>query len=125
MKPIFVFGSNEAGHHAGGAARDAVDRYGAVWGQAEGLQGAAYAIPTMSADFEPLKLSDINAGVERFLAFARENQQLDFHVTPIGTGIAGYSRSEIGPMFRGAPGNCYFFDRDWGNGIPERLEDRV
>lgn len=36
---IFVFGSNANGNHAGGAARQAVENFGAIMGQAEGLQG--------------------------------------------------------------------------------------
>ena len=44
---IFVFGSNLAGMHAGGAARIACRCFGAVWGQGVGLQGRSYAIPTM------------------------------------------------------------------------------
>ena len=44
---IFVFGSNLAGMHGGGAARLAYDRFGAVWGQGVGLQGQSYGIPTM------------------------------------------------------------------------------
>lgn len=49
LKPneIFVFGSNLAGNHAGGAARLAYVKWGAVWGQGVGLQGQTYAIPTM------------------------------------------------------------------------------
>ena len=34
---IFVFGSNLKGMHAGGAARVAVDKFGAVWGQGPSL----------------------------------------------------------------------------------------
>ena len=44
---IFVFGSNLAGNHAGGAARTAYKHFGAVMGQGVGLQGQSYAIPTM------------------------------------------------------------------------------
>ena len=36
---IFVFGSNLEGRHAGGAARIAHDKFGAVWGQGIGPQG--------------------------------------------------------------------------------------
>lgn len=54
-RDIFVFGSNLAGHHAGGAARVAMDRFGAVWGQGEGLQGNSYAIPTMQGGIETIK----------------------------------------------------------------------
>ncbi len=45
---VFVFGSNAQGAHGGGAARFAYDRFGAVWGQGEGLQGQSYGIDTMS-----------------------------------------------------------------------------
>ena len=38
---IFVFGSNLAGQHGGGAARLAYQKFGAVWGQGVGLQGQA------------------------------------------------------------------------------------
>lgn len=44
---IFVFGSNVNGYHGGGAARFAMNNFGAVWGNGEGLQGSSYAIPTM------------------------------------------------------------------------------
>ena len=39
LKPneIFVFGSNLQGYHGGGAARLAMNQWGAVWGQGTGL----------------------------------------------------------------------------------------
>lgn len=40
---IFVFGSNIKGLHMGGAARAAYNRFGAEWGNGEGLQGKSYA----------------------------------------------------------------------------------
>lgn len=41
LKPdeIFVFGSNLAGAHGGGATLLAYRKWGAVWGQGAGLQG--------------------------------------------------------------------------------------
>ena len=36
---IFVFGSNLAGRHGGGAARVALKKFGAIMGQGVGLQG--------------------------------------------------------------------------------------
>ena len=44
---IFVFGSNARGLHMGGAARVALEKFGAIMGQGEGPQGQSYAIPTM------------------------------------------------------------------------------
>ena len=43
---IFVFGSNTEGKHGAGAAALAKSEFGAIQGQAEGLQGNSYAIIT-------------------------------------------------------------------------------
>ena len=90
---IFVFGSNFQGRHMGGAARIAKEKFGAVWGIGEGLQGQTYAIPTMEG------LDNLKPAVERFTSFARQHQELKFFVTAIGCGIAGYQADEIAPMF--------------------------
>ena len=55
LNEIFVFGSNLAGMHGGGAARVAMERFGAIWGQGVGLQGQSYAIPTMQGGVETIK----------------------------------------------------------------------
>ena len=44
---IFVFGSNLAGMHGGGAARTANKLFGAEMGVGVGPTGQCYAIPTM------------------------------------------------------------------------------
>ena len=40
---VFVFGSNLAGHHHGGAARMAHEQFGAEWGVGVGPTGQCYA----------------------------------------------------------------------------------
>ncbi len=94
---IFVFGSNEAGHHDGAAARLARERFGAVYGQGRGLQGRSYAIPTMN-----LSLDQIAKEVEVFTAFADQHPELTFLVTRIGCGVAGFNARQIAPLFAGA-----------------------
>ena len=91
---IFVFGSNLGGFHAGGAARAAMNRFGAVWGQGVGLQGRSYAIPTMHGGPDAIK-----PYVDEFIEFAREHQEYKFLVTRIGCGIAGFTADEIAPLF--------------------------
>ena len=91
---IFVFGSNADGHHGGGAAAFAMREFGAVWGQGEGLQGQSYAIPTMEG------MKNLKDAVERFTTFAIIHPELRFLVTRVGCGIAGYSVSEIAPLFK-------------------------
>lgn len=83
--------------HAGGAARLALQRFGAVWGQGVGLQGQSYAIPTMQGGVETIR-----PYVDEFIVFARQHPQLKFLVTEIGCGIAGFSPEEIAPLFAAA-----------------------
>lgn len=94
---IFVFGSNLAGAHGGGAARLAYERFGAVWGEGVGLHGQTYAIPTMQGGVETIK-----PYVDAFIIFAKENTTLTFLVTRIGCGIAGFRDNEIAPLFKDA-----------------------
>ena len=91
---IFVFGSNLAGLHGGGAARMAYDCFGAVWGQGVGLQGQTYAIPTMQGGVET-----ISPYIDEFISFAKQHPELIFLVTRIGCGIAGFSDRDIAPLF--------------------------
>jgi len=100
---IFVFGSNTEGQHAGGAAADAVRHFGAAMGQATGLQGQSYAIPTVDytrRGDHKVPLEDIRRHVLDFRRFASEHPELTFHVTPVGCGIAGYRVEDIAPLFR-------------------------
>lgn len=103
---IFVFGSNLAGIHGAGAARHAVIHHGARYRQGIGLQGSSYAIPTKDHHINSLPLDEIQKHVDVFKAFAADHPELTFEVTRIGCGLAGYTDSDIAPMFKGAPSNC-------------------
>ncbi len=94
---VFVFGSNLAGMHGGGAARTARLRFGAVMGQGVGMQGQSYAIPTMQGGVETIR-----PYVDDFIDYARQHPDLQFLVTPIGCGIAGFDPDDIAPLFEEA-----------------------
>lgn len=96
-KDIFVFGSNLSGAHAGGAARLANQKFGAIWGQGVGLQGNSFAIPTMQGGIDT-----IPPYVDDFIEFAKDHTELTFYVTKIGCGIAGFTEEEIAPLFKKA-----------------------
>ena len=96
---VFVFGSNLQGHHYGGAARIANEKFGAIFGQGVGLQGQSYAIPTMQGGIETIR-----PYVDEFIEFAKQHPELIFYVTRIGCGIAGFQDSEIAPLFTAAVG---------------------
>ena len=91
---IFVFGSNLSGHHGGGAALLAMNKWGAIWGQGVGLQGQTYGIPTMQGGVETIR-----PYVDEFIQFANKHPEMTFLVTEIGCGIAGFTPQEIAPLF--------------------------
>ena len=91
---IFVFGSNLAGMHGGGAAYVAFRKFGAVMGRGVGLQGQSYAIPTMQGGVDTIK-----PYVDEFISFAKSHPEFFFYVTRIGCGIAGFTDGEIAPLF--------------------------
>lgn len=101
---IFVFGSNIAGQHLGGAAKVAHNQFGAKWGVGVGHTGQTYAIPTMQGGVET-----IQPYVDEFVAYAKEHQELKFLVTRIGCGIAGFKNEEIAPLFKKAAAVCNIY----------------
>lgn len=127
---VFVFGSNTAGMHNGGAARTALLQYGAVYGEGKGHFGDSYAIPTkeiagqigVSGKLVTLPLLTIRHYVDKFLKYAGDNPHIKFQVTQIGCGLAGLKPEWIAPMFKKAPNNCYF-DNAWFPHLEEGNED--
>ena len=91
---VFVFGSNLKGHHRGGAAKIAMEKFGAKWGIGKGLSGQSYAIPTMG-----IPLDELASYVDEFLQFALIHVDRLFYVTKIGCGNAGHTIKEIAPLF--------------------------
>ena len=93
---VLVFGSNIQGMHIGGVARIAYDKFGAEWGNGEGLQGQSYALPTMEG------IENLASAAFTFTICAKEHPELKFFLTPVGCGIARYRPEEIAPMFKDA-----------------------
>lgn len=115
MSEVFVFGSNLAGRHGKGAALYARQKCGAIYGKGEGIQGRSYAIPTKDANLKTLSLDAITNHITYFIEFALSRPDLTFRITPVGCGLAGYSREQIRPIFEGhgpLPRNC-FFSPEW------------
>lgn len=116
---IFVFGSNEAGVHGSGAARDALLKHGAGFGIGFGPCGDSFAIPTKDWNIKTLPTHVIDQYISRFIAYANFRPDLRFMVTQIGCGLAGYTPELIAPMFMCAPDNC-FFDEAWKTYLGDR-----
>lgn len=103
LKPneVFVFGTNQYAEHAGGAARIAAEKFGAIKGIApSGLCNQSYGIITTSFCEMPVTIEFVKKQVEVLYEFARLRPDLTFYVTKIGTGIAGFTISEVAKVFR-------------------------
>lgn len=99
IKTLMPAGQRKMTKHAGGAAKLAHEKFGAQWGIGVGLQGNSYAIPTMDGWFR------LEFYAKQFLFFAQLNPEFTFLLTPIGTGIAGYTYEDIEPLFKDLPNN--------------------
>ena len=102
---IFVFGSNIVGNHAGGAARQAHEQFGAVWGIGEGITGNCYAFPTLNRDIQQYDHVEMVSIRAAFYRCVRAHPELVFLLTPVGTGIAGYAPEYIADLFSDLPNN--------------------
>ena len=100
---VFVFGSNLIGYHSGGASLIAMQRFGAVWGQAEGPQGQCYAIPV---DIRGEAVENVSAymkrHIDKFLAYVKEHKNQFFIVIRVGCGNAGFDEEFMAPFFKEA-----------------------
>lgn len=115
---VFVFGSNLAGIHGAGAAKLAVQKYRAVYGNGVGWMNEhkSYAIPTKDINIRTLPLSSIEEYIRVFVRvtnndfLVRSNEPIKYFVTRIGCGLAGFKDSQIAPLFIGAR-NCSFAEQ--------------
>ena len=130
---IFVFGSNPQGRHGAGAAKVAKLHFGAVYGQGEGLQGNAYAIPTkdlritFDRGLKSISAETIKENIRRMYACARSHPGLQFKVAYRNTyerSLNGYTGIEMIRMFLDAgpiPENVWVSE-EWFN---TRLFDHI
>lgn len=104
---VFVFGSNLLGHHGAGAALHAAMHYEAEYGVGIGRTGQSYAIPTKDDRIETLPIVAVYWYTQAFLGYAKKHPHIEFQVTRIGCGLAGYTDKDIAPMFRDATDNVH------------------
>jgi hypothetical protein len=112
---VFVFGSNEAGIHGAGAAKLALDKFGAKFGQMFGLQGQSFAISTKDTSIKTLSREKICMYIQIAEAHFIANPTKVFLVTEIGCGLARYELNDIAPLFKSSyqlP-NVYMPKRFW------------
>ena len=105
---VFVFGSNMAGTHQGGAAKTAHLHFGATKGVGRGWAGQSFAIPTMNEHLQQMPLSQIQHYIDDFKIYTKNHPKMKYFITSVGCGVAGYKVEEIAPMFKGISRNVIF-----------------
>lgn len=121
---IFVFGSNPEGRHGSGSAKAAKEKFGAIYGQGEGLQGQAYALPTKDLRVKENKAlksiseDDIIKNITKLYDVARSMPDKNFKVAyrtgPFETSLNGYTGLEMSDMFTAMPvPNNIWFSEEW------------
>lgn len=122
---IFVFGSNPEGRHGAGAAKIARDRFGAIYGQGEGLQGNSYALPTKDLrvkknnSYKSISPEQITENIKKMYEVARQHSDKQFKVVYTNglnqATLNGYTGAEMIKMFKNAgpvPSNVVF-NKNW------------
>jgi hypothetical protein len=120
---VFVFGSNLAGIHGAGAAKDAL-KFGAEMGNGVAWSGQTYALPTKDKRLRTMPLHDIAFYLGGLCATIYNTQESIFLVTEIGCGLAGYTPDDIAPFFKpimNCP-NLYLPQRFWNVLLKEENE---
>ncbi len=80
---VIVFSTNCDGKHKG-LAKTCFQKFGATYGKSTGFSGQSYAITTRTEN-KKSPLSYIREQVEIFYKFSKENDELKFFVTKIGS----------------------------------------
>lgn len=92
---ILVFGSNSLGVHGLGLAHTAKTLYGAIEGQASGLQGNSYGLVTKISPTEFAPKDVFQNSMSDFIDYAFEHPDLEFHLPDVGTGLAGFKDHDL------------------------------
>jgi hypothetical protein len=121
---IFVFGSNPEGRHGAGAAKIATEQFGAIYGQGEGLQGNAYALPTKDLrvkennGFKSISFEQIVKNIQKLYEVSKQNPNKQFKIAYRNTNeksLNGYTGLEMIEMFNQSgeiPSNIVF-SKEW------------
>ena len=112
---IFVFGSNTQGRHGKGAALTAKVKFGAIYGNPEGIQGKSFAIITkdLTKSTHPSRTTaQIISQIEKLYKYASMHPEKEFIVAYKcdDRNLNGYSSRDMAKMFasRNIPSNIVF-----------------
>jgi hypothetical protein len=129
---IFVFGSNPEGLHGKGAARIALNKFGAIYRKGRGLQGQSYGLVTKNLrqgyyesetgiyydkyGKRSVSKEQIIQNINELYMVARHMKNYEFYIAykSIGGNLNGYTSEEMAEMFllggKKIPRNIIFED---------------
>lgn len=102
---VFIFGSNLAGRHGKGAAKTALNKFGAIYGVGEGPQGQSYAFPTLDWNLNQLSTERLKTSSALLFAVTQCWYWKKFYLTDVGCGLGGYSPEYMKQFFTKLPSN--------------------
>ena len=112
---IFVFGSNTQGRHGKGAALTARLRFGAIYGNPEGIQGKSFAIITkdLTKKTHPSRsIAQIISQINKLYEYATLHPDKEFIIAYKcgNNNLNAYSSHDMAKMFasRDIPSNIVF-----------------
>ena len=100
----FVFGSNTQGRHGKGSALMAMQRFGAIYGQAYGLQGNSYAIVTKDLtkkEHPSIPEHNIVSQIEKLYEFAKAHPENEYYIAYKANSVPlnGYTPLQMATFF--------------------------
>lgn len=126
LKPnqVIVFGSNLEGRHGAGLARACL-KWGAIYGVSKGRQGKTYAIPTkdLRKGIRSISLEDIKGHINTLINYCEEHKEIEFLMTMIGCGLAGYTAEEISELFPLDIPNNLILPKQFADNIKKRRKE--
>lgn len=105
-EPVFVFGSNLAGHHDSGNAAVAARFHQAAAGVGRGPTGNAYAIAYRGINGALLSTEAIAKHVQGFRQYAAEHREKRYHIARFGCEKGALQDLEMATLFSGCSRNC-------------------
>jgi hypothetical protein len=109
---IFVFGANTRGAHGAGAAKQAAKEFGAQYGVREGFTGRCWAFPTLDDNLQKRSRAELERSRDLLYSACEENPELEFLLTKVGCGLAGFSEDFMRGLFTNPPANLVL-PEDW------------
>lgn len=130
LKPneIFVFGSNPEGRHGKGAAKYALNNFGAIYGNGRGIQGSSYALVTKNlkpmyteestgltyVEYGGIPMDWLISNIKELYEYASNNTDKDFLIpyTMHSNNLNGYTNLDIYNAFHSIdiPKNIIFHE---------------